>query len=71
MMNWDSTQREFIFDHGWNINRESGKLELTKKQFKDWCYTGKLNKEPGVKTIMLPSVHGCCLILEHKHFEIV
>lgn len=71
MMNWDSMQREFIFDHGWKINRESGKLELTRKQFDDWCYTGESLNDSSIKTIMMPSVHGCCLIFEHKHFEIV
>lgn len=68
-MTWDAYEKEFIFDHGWVI-REDGILELTKEQFEKYQYTGTSLKKPGVKTIMLPSVHGSCLIFENLHFII-
>lgn len=69
-MMWDSLEKEYIFDHGWVIG-DDGRLQITKTQFKKASYTGTSINNPNIKTIMLPSVHGSCLIFEHKHFEIV
>lgn len=67
---WDRYEKEYIFDHGWTINKED-KIELTKEQFNKYQYTGRSITDKSIKTIMIPSVHGCALIFEHKHFEIV
>lgn len=67
---WDAYEKEYIFDHGWRIN-DSGKIELTKEQFEKNQYSGKSISDKNVKTLMLPSMHGCCLIFENKHFIIV
>ena len=67
---WDLREKEYIFDHGWTIGKDD-KIRLTKSQFNKNQYTGRSLKDPSVKTLMLPSINGCCLIFEHKHFEIV
>lgn len=69
MINWDSLEREYIFDHGIVIG-DDGILQITKKQWDKLAYTGTSIRDPKVKTLMLPSVHGSCLIFEHMHFEI-
>ena len=45
-------------------------LVLTKKQFEQNQYTGRSIHDNSVRTLMLPSVYGCCLIFEGKHFRI-
>ena len=67
---WDARERECIYDHGWKIN-DDGLLELTRKQFLDYSWSGKSIYNPNIRTMMLPSTFGCCLIFEHKHFIIV
>ena len=70
MKMWDHIEQEFIFDHGWKIN-EQEKIILTRKQFNNYQYTGKSIKDNNVKTIMIPSKFGCCLIFENKHFVVM
>ena len=66
---WDSREQEFIFDHGWKFDSNE-KLVLTKRQFDDYQYSGRSIRNENVKTLMIPSVHGCCLIFEGLHFKI-
>lgn len=70
MLNFDEREREFIFDHGWKIS-DDGILILTKEQFRKYQYTGKSIRDSKIRTLMLPSVNGCCLIFEDKHFRII
>lgn len=69
MKKWEKCQQEYAFDHGWKFD-ENEMLILTQKQFKDYQYSGKLIKDPKTKTLMIPSAHGCCLILEGMHFRV-
>lgn len=69
-MFWDKREEEYIFDHGFIIG-EGGILKITKKQWDKLQYTGTSIKNPNIKTLMIPSTNGSCLIFEHKHFEIV
>ena len=71
MKKWDAHEQECIFDHGWRIDYDNDEmLVLTQKQFNEYSYTGRSIHDKSVRTLMLPSVHGCCLIFEGKHFRI-
>jgi hypothetical protein len=71
MKHWDSIEQHCIFDHGWQIDYDNNEmLVLTKRQFNAYQYAGHSYRDPTVRTLMLPSVHGCCLIFEGKHFRI-
>ena len=67
---WDAREKEYIFDHGWKINKE-GKIELTRSQFNKCQYSGTSIRNPEIKTLMIPTTNGCALIFEHKHFEVI
>lgn len=67
---YDSYSLNWIFDHGIKYDNKTGHLYVTKKQFSNLAYTGKSIHGPE-KTIMLPSIHGCMLIFENKHFTII
>lgn len=69
MKKWDSREQEYAFDMGWRFD-DAEMLVLTKEQFERNQYTGRSINDDSVKTLMLPSVHGCCLIFEGKHFRI-
>lgn len=69
MKKWDAREQEYIFDHGWKLDKEE-MLILTKDQYQKYQYTGKSITD-GSNTLMLPSVHGSCLIFEGKHFRII
>lgn len=72
MKHWDAREQEYIFDHGWRIDYGNNEmLVLTQRQFDENQYTGRSIHNPSVRTLMLPSVYGCCLIFEGKHFRIV
>ena len=68
-INWDNMEREYIFDNGWKI-RDDTRLELTKEQFEKYQYSGRSIRDNNVRTLVLPSVHGSCLIFEGKHFVV-
>ncbi len=71
MKHWDAREQEYIFDHGWRIDYDNNEtLVLTQNQFDENQYTGRSIHDPSVRTLMLPSVHGCCLIFEGKHFRV-
>jgi hypothetical protein len=69
MKHWDSIEQHCIFDHGWQIDKDE-MLVLTKRQFNAYQYSGHSYRDPTVRTLMIPSLHGCCLIFEGKHFRI-
>ena len=66
---FDRISKEYIFDHGWRID-SAGFLVLSQKQFNSYQYSGKSIRDENIKTLMLPSIHGCCLVFEGKHFRI-
>ena len=67
MKRWDVREQECMCDHGWSLDRDE-KIILTKDQFDRYPYSGRCTTDSSVKTLMLPSANGCCLIFEHKHF---
>ena len=69
MKKWDSRELEYIFDHGWRLDKDEA-LILTRKQFDKYQYTGRSVRDTNTKALMLPSVNGACLIFEGKHFRI-
>lgn len=66
---YDAIEREYIFDKGWRINAD-GLLEITAKQAEKEQYIGYSIRHNGQRTLMIPSVHGCCLLFEGEHFII-
>ena len=68
MKKWDAREQEYIFDHGWKLDKDE-MLVLTPEQFQQYHYTD-YSIQDGCRTLMLPSVHGSCLIFEGKHFRI-
>ena len=69
MKKWDIREQEYIFDHGWKLDKDE-MLILTKKQFEEHQYSSHSIYDGNIKTLMLPSVNGCCLIYEGKHFVV-
>lgn len=69
MKKWDAREQEFAFDRGWRFD-EDETLVLTEKQYSAYQYAGRSALDGNVRTLMIPSVHGCCLIFEGKHFRI-
>lgn len=67
--NIDPRMREYILDRGARIE-SGGMIILTGKQWKREPYTGTSIRDGSVRTWMIPSVHGCCLLFEGKHFRI-
>ena len=67
MKEWDKYELECILDHGWKI--ENGMLVLTAKQFAEYFYHGYSDIKQA-RTLMIPSVHGACLIFEGQHFTV-
>lgn len=60
-------EREYFFDHGWQINTE-GMLTLTAKQAAQSA--GKSIRFPGKRTLMVPCDTGLCLLIEGNHFVV-
>ncbi len=67
--NIDPRMREYLNDHGIKIERDD-MIVLTRKQWDGLAYTDRSITDPSVRTWMLPSIHGCCLLFEGKHFRI-
>lgn len=65
----DPRMREYLNDHGIKIERD-GMIVLTEKQWEKAAYKDRSVTDPTVRTWMLPSIHGCCLLFEGKHFRI-
>lgn len=58
-------EREFFFDHGWQINAD-GMLTLTAKQAAK--HASKSIHYPGKRTLMVPTDTGLALLIEDQHF---
>lgn len=66
---WSNREREYFFDKGCEIDKD-GIVKVPRIVWSKQIYRG-VDAETGVKNWMIPSEHGCCLIFEHRHFEIV
>lgn len=68
-MTWDKYQKNFIFDHGGTID-ESGIAHFQKSNTLIMDRLGRSIRYPFLRTLVIPSVHGTCLIFELMHFII-
>lgn len=66
----DKVSADYIKRKGWVINQE-GKIQLTKDQADTEVYMGRSITNPALKTLMVPGLKGCTLLIEGQHFEIV
>lgn len=67
---YDAVEREYIYDKGWHINAD-GMLELTAKQASQELYISRSINDPSKRTLMIPSLYGCTILFEGRHFIIV
>lgn len=70
MMSFDALAQKYIQDRGWKIN-EDGLLQITAKQVRKEQYIGRSIHDPSQRTLMIPTLHGCTLLFEGKHFIVV
>lgn len=64
----DAMMREYIFDHGIQI-REDGKL-IIPKHMERRLNIGQSIRQPGTRTLTIPSIHGLTLMYEGQHWII-
>lgn len=69
MKKWDRYEQEHIFDLGGYFD-ENEVAHFSKERWETMQYTGTSINDENVRTLMIPSIHGCCLIFENKHFVI-
>ena len=69
MKKWDKYEQEYILDHGGRFD-ENEIAHFSEVDFMSMGYIGRSIRDENVLTVMIPSVHGSCLIFEHKHFVI-
>ena len=69
MKKWDRYEQEYVFDHGGRFDNDEV-AHFTQEQWDRMQYTGKSVHDSNVRTLMIPSFHGSCLIFENKHFVI-
>ena len=69
MKKWDNYEQEYVFDHGGHFDADEV-AHFSKECWERMSYTGTSINNPEVRTMMIPSVHGSCLIFEGKHFVI-
>ena len=69
MKKWDSYETEYILNHN---GRFDEKEVIHFKETDDIINRmGKsIIRHPNKRTLVIPSVHGCCLIFEGLHFVI-
>lgn len=67
-LNWDSRQREFIFDHNGRID-DNGIIHFPKSAERT-IHFGDSVRYPEKRTLMLSDNFGLCLIFEGIHFVI-
>lgn len=68
---WDKIQLVFFNRLGCAIDPKTEKALVPREVWEKEIYTGKSIDNPDVRTWMINSAKGCCLIFEHKHFEII
>lgn len=67
---WDHIQKAYFERIGAKIN-PAGIVEIPRRVWAGLQYTDRSIHDKNIRTWMINSVNGCCLIFEHKHFEIV
>ena len=66
---FDARTREYFFDHGARIGEDS-RFILPRDRFEKMAYAGTSVRDPSVRTLMVPSEYGVCLLFEGKHFVV-
>lgn len=66
---WDSIQKDYFAKRNLEIDA-SGVVKIPRSAWAKEIYRG-FNCGTGEHNWMIPSENGCCLIFEHRHFEIV
>lgn len=69
MSMWSDRQREFFFAKGCEIDNDDI-VKIPRLIWSKEIYRG-VDAGTGVKNWMINGETGCCLIFEHKHFEII
>lgn len=69
MKNWDNYEQEYVFNHGGRFDK-NGVAHFSATAYEKMAYTGRSTRDGNVRTLMIPSIHGACLIFEGKHFVI-
>lgn len=64
---FDKIAMNYITLRGWRVN-DAGLLVLTEKQLKNVPYFGYSHRNPKLRSLMVPTLHGCTLLFEEKHF---
>ena len=67
-MQFDNYERQYIADRGLRLD-DDGLIVLTKRQAARM--TGRSIYRPQVRTMIIPSIHGLCLLFEGKHFRVL
>lgn len=66
----DGRTREYVHDHGWRYDSDTGMITITEDQYRKAGYTGESLRYPGVRTIQIPTDNGSALYYEGMHFVI-
>ena len=69
MKKWDRYEQEYVFDHGGYFDKDEI-AHFTQDTFEHMQNTGKSIRDENIRTMMIPSFYGTCLIFENKHFVI-
>lgn len=67
---WDHIQIEYFNKIGATVG-DDDIVKIPRRVWNTLQYTDRSIHDRTVKTWMINSVNGCCLIFEHKHFEII
>lgn len=70
-LSWDNIQKEYITRHNLKIDADTQKIIIKRSQWASLPYTSNSIHDKNVKTWMIPSIKGSCLIFENAHFHIV
>ena len=68
---WDHIQLAYFERIGAKISPDSEIVQVPRKVWNTLQYTDRSIHYKSTRTWMINSVNGCCLIFEHKHFEII
>lgn len=69
MKKWDAYEQEYVFNHGGRFDADEI-AHFSNAWWEIMQNKGVSINDENVRTLMIPSVHGCCLIFENKHFVI-
>lgn len=67
---WVGIEREWIYDHGFRID-DDGLILIPKSKWIRLQWTGTRLSNPSLKTLVIPSDFGTCLLTEGLHFRII